>query len=133
MTLVLDTSAVMAIVLGEPTARRLAERLAACDDAIISAVTLVETTIVAEARLGPVGTVLVQRVLREANVRTVDVTPDTALDAVEGWRSYGKGRHRASLNLGDCFTYALARRRRIPILCVGDDFVHTDATVEPLG
>jgi ribonuclease VapC len=132
VSLVVDTSALMAIVLGEPTAQRLAERLAASDEAIISAVTLVESTIVAEARLGPVGTVLVQSVLREANIRTVDVTAATALDAVEGWRSYGKGRHRASLNLGDCFTYALARRRRIPILCVGDDFVHTDATIEPL-
>jgi ribonuclease VapC len=132
VSLVVDTSALMAIVLGEPTAQRIAERLAACDEAIISAVTLVESTIVAEARLGPAGTVLVQSVLREANIRTVDVTPATAVDAVEGWRSSGKGRHRASLNLGDCFTYALARRRRIPILCVGDDFVHTDATVEPL-
>jgi ribonuclease VapC len=132
VNLVVDTSAVMAIVLGEPTALRLAERLAACDEAIISAVTLVETTIVAEARLGPAGTMLVQNVLREANVHTIDVTATTALDAMEGWRSYGKGRHSASLNLGDCFTYALARRRRIPILCVGDDFVHTDATVEPL-
>jgi ribonuclease VapC len=132
VNLVVDTSAVMAIVLGEPTALRLAERLAACDEAIISAVTLAETTIVAEARLGPAGTMLVQNVLREANVHTVDVTASTALDAMEGWRSYGKGRHPASLNLGDCFTYALARRRRIPILSVGDDFVHTDAAVEPL-
>ncbi len=133
MSLVVDTSAMMSIVLGEPTAQRLAELLAACDEAIISAVTLVETTIVAEARLGPAGAILVQSVLREANVHTVDVTAATAIDAVEGWRSYGKGRHRASLNLGDCFTYALARRRRIPILCVGDDFVHTDAAVQPLG
>jgi ribonuclease VapC len=132
VSLVVDTSALMAIVLGEPTANSLAERLAACDEALISAVTLVESTIVAEARLGPVGTVLVQSVLREANIRTVDVTPATALDAVEGWRSFGKGRHRASLNLGDCFTYALARRRRIPILCIGADFAHTDAAVEPL-
>ncbi len=76
---------------------------------------------------------LVQNVLREANVHTVDVNPATAFDAIGGWRSYGKGRHRASLNLGDCFTYALAHRRRIPILCVGDDFVHTDAAVESLG
>jgi ribonuclease VapC len=131
VSLVIDTSALMSIVLGEPTAQRLAELLAACDEAIISAVTLVETTIVAEARLGPAGAMLVQSVLREANIRTVDVSAATAVDAVEGWRSYGKGRHRASLNLGDCFTYALARRRRIPILCVGDDFVHTDASVEP--
>ena len=133
MSLVVDSSAVMAIVLAEPDAERLAERLAACDQAIMSAVTLVETTIVAEARLGAVGTTLVQRVVREADIRTVDVTAETALDALDGWRAYGKGRHRAALNLGDCFTYALARRRRAPILCVGDDFIHTDAGVEPLG
>ena len=71
MSLVVDTSAMMSIVLGEPTAQRLAGLLAACDEAIISAVTLVETTIVAEARL-------VQSVLREANIDTVDVTAATA-------------------------------------------------------
>jgi ribonuclease VapC len=132
MTLVVDTSAVMAIVLGESDASRLAERLAAHDESVISAVSVVEATIVAEARLGPAGTTLVQRVMREARIETVDVTPETALDALDGWRAYGKGRHPAALNLGDCFTYALAKRRRATILCTGNDFAQSDVAVESL-
>lgn len=132
MSLVVDSSAVMAIVLDEPDAAKLATRLAAHDQPIISAVSVVETTIVAEARLGPVGTILVQQVMREAQIETIDVTSETALDALAGWRAYGKGRHPAALNLGDCFTYALAKRRRASILCTGDDFTRTDADVEPL-
>jgi ribonuclease VapC len=131
MTLVVDTSAVMAIILDEPTAQGLAERLAGAERPIISAVSIVEATIVAEARLGPAGTTLVQRVVREAGIETIDVTADTALDALDGWRAYGKGRHRAGLNLGDCFTYALAKRVDASILCVGDDFARTDVAVEP--
>ena len=133
MSLVVDTSAMMAIVLDEPGAAELAKRLAAHDRPIISAVSVVETSIVAEARLGAVGTILVQQVIREARITTIDVTSETALDALEGWRAYGKGRHPAALNLGDCFTYALAKRRRAPILCTGNDFARTDAAVEPLG
>ena len=73
-----------------------------------------------------------ERVVREGGIETIDVTADTALDALDGWRAFGKGRHRASLNLGDCFAYALAKRADAPILCVGDDFARTDAAVEPL-
>lgn len=131
MTLVVDTSAIMAILLEEPTSEHLAGLLADSDDAIMSAVTLVEATIVAEARLGPAGGSLVQRILREAEITVVDVTELTALDAIDGWRTYGKGRHRAALNLGDCFTYALAIRRNLPVLCTGGDFAETDVAVQP--
>lgn len=133
MTLVVDTSAVIAIILDEPQAHAIAERLADARRPVISAVSIVEATIVAEARLGPAGTTLVQRVVREAGIETIDVTADTALDALDGWRTYGKGRHRAGLNLGDCFTYALSKDTGAAVLCVGDDFTHTDLDVEPLG
>ena len=129
MSLVVDTSAIIAIVLGEENGEALADLLAESNDSIMSAVTLVEATIVAEARLGPSGGSLVQRVVREAHIAVVDVTNETALDAIDGWRSFGKGRHPAALNLGDCFTYALALRRDGAVLCTGHDFDRTDIAV----
>jgi ribonuclease VapC len=131
VTLVVDSSAVLSIVLNEPDAPTIAKVLAASTANTMSSVSLVETTIVAEARLGPTGGNLVQRVLREASISITDVTADTALDALDAWRSYGKGRHRASLNLGDCFTYALALRSGKRVLCIGEDFAQTDLIVLP--
>ena len=131
MSLVVDTSAIIAIVLGEDDSEAFAELLAASTDSIMSAVSLVEATIVAEARLGPSGGLLVQRVIREARIAVVDVTNDAALDAIDGWRAFGKGRHRAALDLGDCFTYALALRSNAAVLCTGNDFSRTDIAVHP--
>ena len=131
MSLVIDTSAIIAIVLGEDDSHALAELLAASNDPAMSAVSLVEATIVAEARLGPSGASLVQRVVREAQIAIIDVTGETALDAIDGWRTFGKGRHPAALNLGDCFTYALALRRDAAVLCTGRDFSQTDLDVVP--
>ena len=76
---------------------------------------------------------MVQRVIREAQIAIVDVTSETALDAIDGWRTFGKGRHPAALNLGDCFTYALALRRDAAVLCTGHDFSRTDLAVVPYG
>ena len=133
MSLVIDTSAIIAIVLGEDDSDALAELLGADNDPVMSAVSLVEATIVAEARLGPSGASLVQRVIREAKIAIVGVTGETALDAIDGWRTFGKGRHPAALNFGDCFTYALAVRRDATVLCTGRDFSRTDLAVVPAG
>ncbi len=133
MSLVVDTSAIIAIVLGEDDSDALVELLAASNDPVMSAVSLVEATIVAEARLGPSGASLVQRVIREAQIAIIDVTGETALDAIDGWRTFGKGRHPAALNLGDCFTYALALRRDAAVLCTGRDFSRTDLSIAPYG
>ena len=97
--------------------------------ASVTGESLVEATIVAEARLGPSGGLLVQRVIREARIAVVDVTSEVALDAIEGWRAFGRGRNRAALDLGDCFTYALALRGNAAVLCTGNDFSRTDVAV----
>ncbi len=132
MNLVVDTSAIVAIVLDEQNADALADALAASTGSVMSAVSLVESTLVAEARLGAHGATLVQRVIREASIGIIDVTNETALDAIDGWRAFGKGRHPAALNFGDCFTYALSMRSDTPVLCIGNDFRRTDIEVHPL-
>ena len=98
---------------------------------MISAATLVETTIVVESRLGADGVLRLEQLLRTAEVATVAVDEVQARAASDAWRAFGKGRHPAALNLGDCFTYALAQVRDEPILCVGDDFARTDIYTVP--
>jgi ribonuclease VapC len=127
--LVVDTSAVVAMLLDEKGAEELRERLASADSRLMSMTTLVELGIVIEARLGPAGASLVERFVRDAGIELVDVDRAQADRALEGWRSYGKGRHPAALNFGGCFTYALAASAEHPILCVGDDFAATDLEV----
>ena len=89
----------------------------------------VELGIVIEARLWPAGQDVVDRFLRDAKIDIVAVDEDLAARAMSGWRRYGKGRHRAALNFGDCFTYALAERTGHPVLCTGDDFAATGISV----
>lgn len=95
----------------------------------MSAATRVELGIVAEARLGPAGAELVHRLLRDAEIELVPVDGDATDRAVSAWRRFGKGRHPAALNLGDCFTYAAAEKAGYPILCTGADFAATDLAV----
>ncbi len=96
----------------------------------MSAATVVELGIVAESRRGTRGRSEIERFVNSMDVAAVDGS--MAQLALEAWRRFGKGRHRAGLNFGDCFTYALAAHTRLPILCVGDDFARTDARVVDL-
>jgi ribonuclease VapC len=128
-SLVVDTSAAVAVILGEPGSDVLAARLEEALARLMSAAIRVELGIVIEARLGPAGQDIVDRFLRDAKVDIVPVDADLASRAMSGWRRYGKGRHPAGLNLGDCFTYALAERTGHPVLCTGDDFAATDIAV----
>jgi len=123
---VVDTSALMALLLAEPDARLVAEALEDDPSPIIAAPTLVEAMIVTEARLGAEGVLDLQRILAEADIITVPFDEGDAFLAAEAWRRFGKGRHSAGLNLGDCFAYAVATRRGERLLFVGDDFGHTD-------
>ena len=128
-SLVIDTSAAVAVILGEPGSEELAAHL---EDALVRLMPTairVELGIVIEARLWPAGQDVVDRFLRDAKVDIVPVDADLADRAMSGWRRYGKGRHPAGLNFGDCFTYALADRTGHPVLCTGDDFAATDITV----
>jgi ribonuclease VapC len=128
-SLVVDTSAVVAIILGELGGDQLAAHLEGAVARLMPAAIRVELGIVIEARLWPAGQDIVDRFLRDAKIDIVPVDADLADRAMSGWRRYGKGRHRAGLNFGDCFTYALAERTGHPVLCVGDDFAATDIAV----
>ncbi len=130
---VVDTSAVVAVLLKEPGAEDLGRTLAAAERRVMSAATLVEVGIVVESRFGPAGRGVVDRFLRDAEIEVVELDRETADRAVDGWRRFGKGNHPAALNLGDCFTYGLAVGLRGAVACVGDDFARTDVPVAPVG
>jgi ribonuclease VapC len=128
-SLVVDTSAAVAVILGEPGCDELAVHLENALARLMPAAIRVELGIVIEARLWPAGQDVVDRFLRDAKIEIVPVDADLAARAMSGWRRYGKGRHPAGLNFGDCFTYALAERTGHPVLCIGDDFAATDIAV----
>jgi ribonuclease VapC len=128
-SLVVDTSAAVAVILGEQGSDELAAHLEDALARLMPAAIRVELGIVIEARLWPAGQDIVERFLRDAKIDVVPVDADLAARAVSGWRRYGKGRHPAGLNFGDCFTYALAERTGHPVLCIGDDFAATDVRV----
>jgi ribonuclease VapC len=128
-SLVVDTSAAVTVIRGEPGADDLAGYLEGSLVRLMSAATRVELGIVIEARLGPAGQDVVARFLRDAKVDVVTLSVEQAERAVSAWRRYGKGRHPAALNYGDCFTYALAEQTGHPVLCVGDDFAATGIPV----
>lgn len=126
---VVDTSAVVAVLLREPGSDALAERLESAATRLMSAATRVELGIVIEARLGPVGADLLARFIRDAEIEIVAVDTVIADRALGAWRRYGKGRHRAALNVGDCFSYALAEHTGLALMCTGADFSATDLQV----
>lgn len=127
MTIVLDTSALAAVVFGEPGAEGvLAAMLRSRGDLTVSAATLVEAGIVVEARQGAEASADLHTLLTQLGVQTVALDQDIAAVAVGAWRRFGKGRHPAGLNLGDCFSYATARTLGAALLFVGNDFAQTD-------
>jgi ribonuclease VapC len=122
----IDTSALMAILLSEPSAEAVMHAIESADGVCMSAGTLAEAMIVAERR--KVGAELAQLVEGLA-IEVVPVTASDARAAADAYRNWGKGIHPAGLNFGDCFAYALAAQRGCPLLQVGDDFAATDATL----
>jgi ribonuclease VapC len=126
--LVVDTSALVAVLQREPGHAWLTDVLADASSRVLSAPTALELGIVAESRV-PSAVGIGRRILRDAEIEVVAFDEDLAARAVDAWRRFGKGRHPAQLNFGDCCTYALAERTGHPILCVGDDFIHTDLPV----
>src|SRR5262249_41116914 len=120
-----DTSALVAVVLGEPDAERFLAALRS-DAVSVSAVSLTEAAIVAEARQGPDAARDLELLVGAVVDRVVAVDEAHARAAVGGWRRFGKGRHPANLNFGDCFVYATASLGNLPLLFKGDDFTQTD-------
>lgn len=125
----MDPSALVALMLDERPAAEIAQVLQHAAGPIMSAASVVELLLVLEARLGPSGSVAGRQLLDEANLVTVPVDDVITGASIDAWRRFGKGRHRAGLNFGDCFSYALAKHWGLPLLCVGDDFGHTDLTL----
>jgi ribonuclease VapC len=123
---IVDSSAVIAILLKQPGSERLRDALAASEQAGIGAPTVVETSMELCARLGRAGKTLLTRFLEEAELEVVQFTAEHWTVAADAFIRYGKGRHRAALNFGDCTTYAVARLAGEPLLCLGDDFPSTD-------
>lgn len=123
--LCVDSSAIVAVVLGEANAELAASHLTA-NETMISAVNLVEASIVVESRQGPDAGRDLRLLIDGSGVDVVPVDEQQANRALDAWRRYGKGRHPAALNLGDCFAYALARSFDAPLLFQGNDFPQTD-------
>lgn len=125
---VVDTSAVVAVLFGEPGSPEI-ERELVDSPCIMSAATCVELGIVVEARAGPAGAQLLDELLTRVEMRIEPVDADMAHEALVCWRRFGKGRHPAGIDYGDTFSYALARRMGVPLLFVGEDFAQTDVLV----
>jgi ribonuclease VapC len=127
--LAVDTSALTAILLGEPDAAALLGTLMAAQRIGLCAPNRTELLVVIQARLGDPGVERAKQFLAMQRVRTIPLDEALADLAAEGYRRFGKGRHPAGLNFGDCFSYALAIREQVPLLFKGDDFTKTDARV----
>jgi ribonuclease VapC len=127
--MIIDSSVLVAIVLVEPDWELLRERVAAADRRAVSAVSLVEAGMVLESRMGSAGASQLDSLVRDAGLEVVAFDEWQSQLARDAFRRFGKGRHPAGLNFGDCCTYALARASGEPLLFKGDDFARTD--VEP--
>lgn len=127
--MVVDTSAVVAVLAAEAGWRRLLQAMKDADRLFISAASLVEAGIVLDGRLGPQRGEILDQLLRQLAVEIVPVDVAQASLARNAFRRFGKGRHPARLNFGDLFAYALAQSLDEPLLLSGDDFTRTD--IEP--
>jgi ribonuclease VapC len=124
--MVLDTSAIVAILRDEPECAEFVHLLATTDDPLISAATLLESSIVLHAKVGDDAVADLDHLLQAAGVRCVAVDAAQAVAARTAWARYGKGRSPAGLNYGDLFSYALAATLDRALLYKGDDFAKTD-------
>jgi ribonuclease VapC len=124
--MVIDTSVLVAILLGDPDAERFARAVGDAPVRLLSAVNRVELSCLIEGRKGETGRADVEVLLRDGGFDIVSVTLQQAEIAVDALRRVGRGRHRARLNIGDCFAYALATATGHTLLFKGDDFIHTD-------
>jgi ribonuclease VapC len=126
---IVDSSAVLAILLQEPEKDAFAAAIQTAEICRLSAATFFEVSIVIESQTGDAGVNRLQEFVRRAEIVIEPFTADQAYRAGRAWSEYGKGRHKAALNFGDCFSYALAKSLDEPLLFKGDDFSMTD--IEP--
>ena len=124
--MVIDTSALVAILQDEPERRAFNEAIEAAESCSLSTASFVETSMIIESRYGPDGTRDLDLFISKADITLVPVDEEQAYVARQAFRQYGKGRHAAGLNFGDCFAYALAKTLAEPLLFKGRDFAATD-------
>jgi ribonuclease VapC len=124
--MVIDTSALIAILLNEAEAEAFAKAIAADPKRLISAFNLLETAIVIEAKKGEAGGIELDLLLHRARIEAVSMSAEQTELARTAWRVYGRGNHPAGLNIGDCCAYALAKYSGEPLLFKGEDFALTD-------
>lgn len=124
--MIIDSSAILAVIGKEPGHERVIRQLAASPRTRIGAPTRLEAGIVLTARFGPRGKTVLARFLQENDIETVPFGEGHATAALDAYSRFGKGRHPAALNFGDCCAYAAASVVGEPLLCVGDDFPKTD-------
>jgi ribonuclease VapC len=127
--MIIDTSALIAIVRSEPEADELVDAIEGASTRAISAASVVEASLVLIARYGDSGDALLDRLLRTLDIDIAPVTESQTALARDAALRFGRGRHPAALNFGDCFSYALAMERNEALLFVGDDFSRTDVLI----
>ncbi len=126
--MIVDTSAFVTILFGEPEACLYTRVIHDADRCLISAASFLELSIVVESQIGANGSRLCDAFLRRAGVAVEPVSVEQAHLARQAFLDFGKGRHPAGLNFGDCFSYALAKATGFPLLFKGEDFRKTDIT-----
>ena len=124
--MIVDTSAVLAVLFDEPDAERYVRALAGASRCRMSVVSFLEAAIVLESRAGAAAGPDLDLLLERAPIELEPVTLEHAQAARRAWRRFGRGNHRAALNFGDCFAYALAEATREPLLFKGEDLALTD-------
>ena len=124
--MIVDTSAVLAILFREADAERFAEAIAGADSARMSAASFLETGINIDSQAGPGAGRQLDIFVQRAGIHIESVTLEQVQMARQAYLDFGKGNHRAGLNFGDCFAYALAKLVGEPLLFKGDDFSRTD-------
>ena len=129
--MVIDTSALAAIFFAEPDRQKFLAAITAAGSRLISATSVLETGIVIESRQGEAAGREFDLFVVRANLQIVPVDAEQADLARSAWRKYGKGRHSAGLNFGDCFSYALAKATGESLLAKGTEFGRTDIAVYP--
>lgn len=125
--IVIDSSALIAILTREPEADEFLRAIAATEERLVSPVSLLETSMVLAGRTGGITNwAELDALITRAEIQVVPLDSDQVEEARRAFLRYGKGRHRASLNLGDCASYALAKSRGLPLLFKSHDFPETD-------
>ena len=130
--MIVDASALLSLIFAEPAGELVEQRLESADALGIGAPTLTEVSLVLGSRLGRDPMPLLGRLLQEFAIVVVPFSEQHWAEATDAFMRFGRGRHPAALNFGDCMTYAIARLSEQPLLAIGDDFPQTDLQLVPL-